>query len=109
MNNDINNDNDNTLGILTNNDNDNTLGILTNNKNNKGRINKTTDKKKYMKEYRKKNMDKWNENKICIECGGSYTSSNSSNHLRSKKHQYGMIAIENQKLQEIKNIMLSVK
>lgn len=67
--------------------------------------NKTYDIKQYMKEYREKNIERWQEKKVCSECSGKYTVSNSSNHFRSKKHKYALIEKENEKLQKIKNLI----
>ena len=41
--------------------------------------------KKKKKEYREKNQDKIKE-KLNCECGGKFTYSNKSMHLKSKKH-----------------------
>lgn len=64
--------------------------------------NNDSSRKQYMKEYRKKNIDKWNEKKTCNECGYEYSSCNSTNHFRSKKHQIGIIIKENEKYKNIK-------
>lgn len=50
--------------------------------------------KEYMKIYRTNNMDKWKEQKTCEDCGSVYTSSNSSNHSRSRKHKYALMIKE---------------
>ena len=71
--------------------------------NNLTKNSKSIDKKKYMKDYRIKNKEKWYEKRKCVDCGGSYTVCNHTNHLRSKKHEYAIIAKENIKLQEIIN------
>lgn len=44
------------------------------------------DKKKYDIEYRKKNIDKQKEKRNC-ECGGKFTYSYISKHIKTKKHQ----------------------
>jgi len=67
--------------------------------------NKTTDKKEYMKEYRKEHPEKWDEYKICEECGLKYRLSGSYAHKKSKKHKYAIIEKENKKLTEIKQII----
>lgn len=86
---------------MTDNQVDNTETGETNEK----KIKKTDDIKQYMREYRKNNTDKWSGSRICEECGNSYTLSNLSNHLKSNKHKYAVMAKENAKLQKIKEIM----
>lgn len=81
--------------------NSNTCSNIINDNNNL----KIENKKIYMKKYRTTNMDKWNEKKTCSVCNCVYTSSNTSNHMRSKKHKYGQILLENIKLQQQQNIL----
>ena len=66
---------------------------------------KEINKKNYMREYRKNNKHKWAEKKICNECGNEYTSSNISNHNKSKKHLFAVLLKENDKLKKIKDII----
>lgn len=66
---------------------------------------KTADKKQYMKEYRKKNIEKWTQLKTCSGCGHTYGASNVGNHMKSKKHKYGVIQKENEKLHQIQSIL----
>jgi hypothetical protein len=68
-------------------------------------IKKTEDMKQYMREYRKKNIEKWAGERTCPECGYTYTASNIGHHYRSKKHKYGMMEKELEKLKEIKEII----
>lgn len=68
---------------------------------------KTIDIKKYMKEYRKEHPEKWTGIKICTECGVKYQINNAYAHKRSKKHKYGIIEKENEKLKEIKKIIIN--
>jgi uncharacterized protein YnzC (UPF0291/DUF896 family) len=70
-------------------------------------IDKEKLKKNYMKEYRIINKHKWAEKKVCSECGNEYTSSNISNHNKSKKHQFAVILKENEKLKKIKDIIIA--
>jgi hypothetical protein len=92
--------------IIYNDMSDNVLLEHTRNNKNTVEENKiTADIKQYMREYRKNNMEKWNESRICADCGGKYTICNHTNHTRSKKHTYALILKENEKLQQIKNII----
>ena len=65
--------------------------------------------KEYMRQYQKKNKHKWYEKKKCLECSGSYTSCNYTNHKKSKKHECALIKKENEELQAIKKIMIATR
>ncbi|AYV83112.1 MAG: hypothetical protein Hyperionvirus4_77 [Hyperionvirus sp.] len=68
-------------------------------------LNKTSDMKQYKREYNKANKDKWSELRICEECGSEYKRCNHSHHMKSKRHQYGVLVKEHRKLQQIKNLL----
>ena len=58
------------------------------------------DKKEYMKQYKKNNLEKWYSKVKCNICGGSYTPCNRATHFRCKKHMYALLIKENTVLQE---------
>jgi hypothetical protein len=66
------------------------------------------DRKEYMKKYRKNNIDKLTKTFVCSDCGGKFTTSNKSNHLRSKKHKYALLDKENKKLENIKSLITQI-
>ncbi len=71
---------------------------------------KTKDKKKYMKEYRQKNIDKWYQKICCEDCNIEYKLCNKSHHINSRKHKYMTLLKEkNQQLQQLKDMMLLYK
>lgn len=53
----------------------------------------------YMKEYRKKNKD-WNKKYRCEICNIEYKSSCKTNHMKTKKHEYGLLKMEYEKLKK---------
>lgn len=53
---------------------------------------KTANMSEYMKQYRKKNVDCWNKDIICPDCGSKFKSSCKSNHIKSMKHQNAVMA-----------------
>ena len=55
--------------------------------------------KEYMKEYRKKNKD-WNKKYKCEICNIEYNSSCKTNHMKTKKHEYGLLKMEYEKLKK---------
>lgn len=62
-------------------------------------MNKTSDIKKYRKEYRINNPEKWYKKNVCKICKGEYQNNSLTNHLRTKKHNFVILktAIENLK------------
>lgn len=66
--------------------------------------NKTADmkeyKKKYTKTYVRKDKEKRKEHIICSKCGGTYTRWNITHHNETKKHELGVLRLENEKLKK---------
>lgn len=56
--------------------------------------------KEYMTNYRKNNIHKWLEERVCEICSGTHTTSNTSNHQKSNRHKLAELIMENNKLQE---------
>lgn len=63
--------------------------------------NKTTDIKKYNREYMKRYINneknKFKEYVICEECGIKYTKWNKGHHIKTLKHKYGKLKKEHNK------------
>ena len=57
--------------------------------------------KEYMKIYRMNNSEKWKEPRACEDCGCIYTSNNTSNHLKSKKHKLALMLKEDPNYVEV--------
>jgi len=70
------------------------------------KIKKTENMKEYMKEYRKKNMEKWNGYKTCPDCDCIYKICGKTMHMKSKKHEH---LILKKKLNSLKNNINDIK
>ena len=50
-------------------------------------VQKVIDIKEYKREYYQKNKSRWNEYRVCSDCGGRYSPNSKSHHYSTKKHR----------------------
>lgn len=53
---------------------------------------------KYVSKYRAEHPEKWYKKNICKICGGKYMNCGKTSHLRTRKHKFKLLEIENKKL-----------
>ncbi len=62
------------------------------------RVKKTSDIKKYQKDYREVNKERWMEQIKCDICNMKHTIANTANHKRTWNHRFKELESENAKL-----------